>query len=374
VTDRKKLTSLRKKIDKIDDEILNRLNERAKFVIEIGKLKQKSSRFFHALHREHEIFTRLSRANQGPFPNDALRSVFREIMSASLSLEQVLKVAYLGPAATFSHAAAIQQFGHSARFVETRSLAEIFEEVERGRADYGVVPIENTIEGVVNLTLDLFIDSDLKICGETLCEISHHLLSKTGTLRGIKRVYSHPQAIAQCNIWLSKHLPSVPVKEVFSTAKAAQLAARGENSAAIASEYAGKLYGLKTVRRRIEDYSQNFTRFWILGENPPGRTGHDKTSIMFSFTDRAGGLHMMLAPFAKRDINMTKIESRPFKSRPWEYIFFIDIEGYQTDPEVAEALREMEGESQYMKILGSYPKSTVSERDILGAGGERKTR
>jgi chorismate mutase/prephenate dehydratase len=281
---------------------------------------------------------------------------------------------YLGPEATFSHAAAIQQFGDSAQFIQTRSLAEIFEEVERGRADYGVVPIENTIEGVVNLTLDLFIDSNLKICAETLREVSHHLLSKKGTMKGIKKIYSHPQAIAQCNNWLTKYLPHAPIKEVFSTAKAAQLATRDEHSAAIASEYAGKLYGLKAVRRRIEDYTQNFTRFWVLGKNPPGRTGNDKTSIMFSFKDRAGGLHVMLSPFARRNINMTKIESRPFKSRPWEYIFFIDIEGHQADSHVAEALEEMGRDSQYMKVLGSYPKSVVHEQELFGEGPRRRTR
>jgi chorismate mutase/prephenate dehydratase len=353
----KDLQHYRREIDRIDDEILRLLNERSKNVIEIGRLKKQSDRDanLHTPAREAEIIERLTRRNPGPFPNEAIRPVYREIMSASLSLEGPQKVAYLGPRATFTHMACMQKFGSSAQYMPVTGIKDVFSEVERGRANFGVVPIENTTEGVVNHTLDMFIDSNLLIYGEILQEVSHHLLSKTGSIEDIKKIYSHPHAIAQCRNWLETNLPHVPVSEVASTARAAELCVDEPAAAAIASELAGQLYGLKVVRARIEDNMNNFTRFLILSQKPPERTGKDKTSLMLSVKDRVGALYDLLRPFASHGINMTKIESRPSRRKAWEYIFFVDIEGHVEEDRVKKALEEVKGRCLFMKILGSYP-------------------
>ncbi len=351
------LERLRKKIDQINAEILELLNERASVVLEVGKVKKKAKSDYHVLDREHKIYQKLAKLNKGPFPSSAIRPVFREIISASLSLEHELRVAYLGPEATFCHIAAIQQFGQSATFIQSRSLRDVFNMVERGESNYGVVPIENTTEGVVNPTLDMFIDSLLKISAEILLGVSHHLLSKNGKLEGIKEIYSHSQAIAQCSNWLERNVPDIPVLEIFSTAKAAQSAAKNPKIAAIAGEFAAKFYGLKPIFKNIEDNPKNFTRFWVIGKKSTGSTGEDKTSVMLSVKDGVGALHKTLKPFAKHKINLAKIESRPFRQRPWEYIFFIDLEGHTNDKNVSRALDEVKDTAQFLKILGSYPKS-----------------
>jgi len=265
--------------------------------------------------RERQILERLEKLNPGPFPNNALRAVYREILSASLSLEQPLKVAYFGPKATFTHLAAMQQFGSSAQYIPLGSIKEVFDTVEREHVNYGVIPIENSTEGVVSYTLDMFIDSDLKIAAEIMTEISHNLLSLTGKMEDIKRVYSHPQATAQCRGWLEKNLPGIHVVEASSTAKAAELATKEQKSGAIASELAAMLYGLKILQRRIEDVINNYTRFLVISNKHPSRTGRDKTSIMFTIKDRVGALYSMLEPFAKNRINLTKIESRPSRKK-----------------------------------------------------------
>lgn len=352
-----KLEQFRKEIDQIDAEILKLINKRASVVMEVGKVKKKTKSAYHVLDREQRIYQRLTRLNRGPFPNSAIRPVFKEIVSASLSLEHELRIAFLGPDATFCHIAAIQQFGQSAAFIQSRSLKDIFNMVERGASDYGVVPIENTTEGVVNPTLDMFIDSQLKICAEILLEVSHHLLSKKGRLESIKEIYSHSQAIAQCSSWLERNVPTIPVVEVFSTAKAAQAAAKNTRIAAIAGEFAAKFYDLKPVFSNIEDNPKNYTRFWVIGKKSTGSTGEDKTSIMLSVKDGVGSLHRTLKPFAKYRINLNKIESRPYRQRPWEYIFFIDLEGHTDDKNVTKALAEVKDTSQFLKVLGSYPKS-----------------
>lgn len=347
----------RKEIDRLDDEILRLLNERSTIVIQIGTLKKQSNTDAH-LHtpgREAEIVERLMRANPGPFPNDAIPPVYREIMSASLSLEGPQKVAYLGPRATFTHLACIQKFGESARYVPVTSIKDVFNEVERGRANFGVVPIENSTEGVVNHTLDMFIDSNLLIYGEVLQEVSHHLLSKTDRLEEITKIYSHPHAIAQCRNWLEANVPHLPVSEVASTARAAELCADDPAAAAIASELAAQLYGLKVLKARIEDNLNNFTRFLVLSQKPPERTGKDKTSIMLSVKDKVGALYELLRPFASHGINMTKIESRPSRRKAWEYIFFVDIEGHMEEDRVKKALEEVKSRCLFLKILGSYP-------------------
>jgi chorismate mutase/prephenate dehydratase len=356
VEKKEKLQALREKIDEVDSRLLELLNERAALVMDVGAIKKEKKSRFHVLEREEEIYQRLVRKNRGPFPSLSIRPIFREVMSACLSLEKGLNVACLGPDATFSHIASIQQFGQAAQFIYTKSVADIFDEVERERADYGVVPIENSTEGVVNLTLDMFIESPLQICAEVMLEISHSLLSQHDRLEDVRTVYSHPQALAQCYGWLSKNLAHAEVKEVFSTAMAAKLALGEKQTAAIASEFAAKIYGIPVLKKKIEDNPQNVTRFWVIGKQSPGRTGDDKTSLMFSIRDGIGALSEMLDPFAKNNINLTKIESRPFRKKPWEYIFFIDIEGHIEDANIKKALEMVTRNSQFMKVLGSYPK------------------
>ena len=355
--DPRSLQSYRKDIDTIDDEIIRLLNERAHHVIEIGKLKkaQDSTANLHTPAREAEILDRLCKNNPGPFPSEALRVVYREIMSGSLALEGPLKVAYLGPSATFTHLACIRKFGSSAQYVPMTSIKEVFNEVERGRADFGVVPIENSTEGVVNHTLDMFIDSNLQIYGEVQQEVSHHLLSKAETLGAIKKIYSHPHAIAQCRNWLETNLPGVPTSDVHSTARAAEMCADDPTAAAIASELAGQLYGLNVIKARIEDNINNFTRFLVLSLKPAERTGKDKTSIMLTVKDKVGALYDLLRPFASTGVNLSKIESRPSRRKAWEYIFFIDVEGHVEEERVKKALTELKSRCLFFKILGSYP-------------------
>ncbi len=354
---KKGLDELRKEIDHIDGDILSLLNKRASVVLEVGMVKKKAKSAYHVLDREHRIYQRLNKLNRGPFPNSAIRPVFKEIISASLSLEREMKIAYLGPEATFCHIAAIQQFGQSAAFIQSRSLRDIFHMVERGESDYGVVPIENTTEGVVSPSLDMFVESKMKICAEILLGVSHHLLSKKGKLENIREIHSISHAITQCSGWLERNVPAIPVVEVFSTAHAAQAASKNPKIAAIAGEFAAKFYDLTPIYKNIEDNPKNFTRFWVIGKKSPGSTGEDKTSIMLSFKDGVGTLHRTLKPFAKHKINLTKIESRPFRQRPWEYIFFIDLEGHTDDKQVKRTLDEVKDISQFFKILGSYPRS-----------------
>lgn len=351
----------RKEIDEIDSEILRLLNRRAEVVIEIGKVKKNENADFHSPERERQILDRLEKLNPGPFPNNALKAVYREILSASLSLEHPLKVAYFGPRATFTHLAAMQQFGSSAQYIPVGSIKDVFDTVERGHADYGVVPVENSTEGVVSYTLDMFIDSDLKVAAEIMTEISHNLLSLTGKMEDIKRVYSHPQATAQCRGWLEKNLPGINIVEASSTANAAELASRDQKAGAIASELAAKLYGLKIIQKRIEDVINNYTRFLVIAKKYPSKTGNDKTSIMFSIKDRPGALYFMLEPFAKNKINLTKIESRPSRKKAWEYIFFIDLEGHIEDRKVKKTLEIVKKESLSLKVLGSYPAVQISK-------------
>jgi chorismate mutase/prephenate dehydratase len=351
------LEQLRTSIDRIDDRIVELLNERARVVLEVGRHKSGSNMDFHVPDRERQIYERLHNLNPGPFPNDALRSIYREIISACLSLESPMKVAFLGPKATFSHLATMQLFGLSAELVPLKSIPAVFEEVEKGKALYGVVPVENSTEGVVSHTLDMFVESTLAITAEIMLEVHHDLLSRTGRMEDIKKVYSHPQPIAQCRQWLEGNLPGVPLVDVASTAVAAQIVSEDYAAAAIASGLAGSLYDLKVVRSRIEDQVNNFTRFLVVARKGCERSGNDKTSLLFAVKDEPGILCRMLEPFAKRGINLTKIESRPFKKKAWEYIFFLDLYGHLSDPEVAAAIAELRECCQFLKILGSYPRA-----------------
>ncbi len=355
--DEKTLQQLRQQIDALDDQILDMLNRRAEVVVTVGKAKQESRGEYYVPSREKAIFERLIARNRGPFPEEGIRRVFREIISASLSLEQPLKVAFLGPQATYTHVAAMQQFGFSAQLVPLKSISSIFEEVSRGRASYGVVPVENSNEGVVSHTLDMFMSSDLKVIAEILLPISHDLLNLSGQVADIRKVISHPQAIGQCRSWLEENLAEIPLVDASSTASAAQQAAEDASVAAIASETAASLYGLRVVKHKIEDNPNNVTRFLVIGSEMQGPSGNDKTSIMFSVKDQAGILYHMLEPFSKRNINLAKIESRPTKGKAWEYIFFLDMVGHVQEQNIAEAVEELRTHCQFIKVLGSYPKA-----------------
>lgn len=354
------IQKLREKIDAIDMELLRLLNRRAGLVIMVGHVKARENKDFYAPGREREIFRRLEASNKGPFPNGALRNVFREIMSASLSLEKPIKIAFLGPMATFTHQACIQHFGLSGGFVPKKDIADVFEDVEKERVDFGVVPIENTTEGVVSHTLDMFVTCDLKICAEVMLQVSLALLNKTGKVSDIVKVASHPHALAQCKGWLKDNLPNAVLFDVSSTAFSAQLAAEDTSVAAVASPAAASLYDLRVIERHIEDNANNYTRFLVIGKKSVKKTGSDKTSLVFAVKDAPGALYGMLKPFAKRGINLTKIESRPLKTKAWEYVFFVDLDGHITDRKVKEAIAELEGACSFLKVLGSYPRSAVA--------------
>jgi chorismate mutase/prephenate dehydratase len=355
------LRGLREKIDSIDDEILRLLNKRAEIVIEVARIKRKENARFYSPQREKEILDRLISVNKGPFPNSAVKPLFREILSASLSLEEPLKVAYFGPVATFTHLAAMRYFGSSASLIPVEGIKDVFEAVYSGQTEFGVVPVENSNEGVVSYTLDMFMDYDLKISGEVMLKISHNLLSRSGDRSKIKKIYSHPQPTAQCRKWLERNMPGIAVQEATSTARAAELASREDDAAAIASEVAAKIYDLHFVERHIEDFKDNYTRFFIISREPAAKTGRDKTSIMFSTKDRPGALFDVLEPFKRAKINLTKIESRPSKRKAWEYIFFVDMEGHQGDKKVKKAIDEVSEGCLYLKILGSYPAGDAND-------------
>src|SRR5216110_52113 len=348
------LDDWRSRINDLDNRILQLLYQRAEAALQIGDLKRRQDAPLYAPEREAEILRRL-RASAGPLPAEAIGAIWREILSGCRALESTLTVAYLGPQATFTHEAALQHFGAAATYRPARSIVEVFDDVERGRADFGVVPVENSTEGAVNVTLDRLIVSDALICGELKLEITQHLLSRAADLGEVKRVVSHPQALAQCRAWLAEHLADVALEETLSTAAAAELAAVDPTVAAIASELAARLYTVPVLKSRIEDNPQNATRFLVTGRRPIGPTGRDKTSILFAMRNVPGALYRILEPLARDGLNLTKIESRPAKQSPWEYVIFVDLEGHRDTPQVASVLREIGERTLYLKILGSYP-------------------
>lgn len=348
------LENLRRKIDSVDKKITELLNERAKIILNIGKVKRKDGRAAYSPDRERQVLSKICAINRGPLTKEALEAIYREIMSFSLSLEKPLKIAYMGPQASFSHLAALKRFGTLVEYVACDSIGGVFMEVERGAADYGVVPIENSIEGAVSHTLDVLVESDLKICSQIILDVSHNLLSRYPKDK-IKRVYSNPQVFGQCRLWLQENLPHAELAEVSSTTRAAQIAKKDKFSACIASLLAAKVYGLKVIACDIEDSLHNITRFFVLGKSLVGKTSHDKTSVLFSIKDRVGALHDMLVPFKKHGINLTKIESRPSKKKAWDYYFFLDLEGHVDSGNVKKALQELESKCKFLKVLGSYP-------------------
>lgn len=349
--------SLRERIDRIDAQVLKLLNRRARLALRVGHSKMRHCDEVYVPGRERRICDRLFALNEGPLPNEAVRAIYREIISASRALEKPLRIAYLGPEATFTHIAAREQFGSQATFVSAETIPQVFAEVERGHADYGVVPVENSTEGMVGTTLDMFVESPLNVLSELSLEIRHCLLSRSGFLKQVKRVLSHPQSLAQCRRWLAAHLPGVPVEETTSNARAAEVAAQDPAAAAIAGRLAAERYGLKIVAEGIQDQAANFTRFVVIGQPRDNSlsTGHDKTSILFSVKDEVGVLYRMLKPFAENRINLVRIESRPLKGRPWEYLFFLDVEGHLHEERIDRAVQELAKGCLFVKVLGSYP-------------------
>ncbi|MFH1790659.1 MAG: prephenate dehydratase [Candidatus Omnitrophota bacterium] len=351
------LKKLRLKIDLIDRRIVDLLNERAMLTIDIGHFKHRKGLSIYAPNREKEVYRKLGSLNKGPLGANALKEIYREIMSSALNLEKPLKVAYLGPELTFTHLAALEKFGKSVSYEACKTITDVFNCVDKDRCDYGVVPIENSIEGAVNHTLDMFMNSELKICAEAYLEISHNLMGRVTDRKKIKYVYSNPQVFGQCRSWLEANLPNVMLRETHSTAEAAGIAARDRRAACIASQLAREKYGLKMIARSIEDAPHNVTRFLVIANDMAEPTGSDKTSVMFSLKDRVGALHDILTPFKKHRINLTKIESRPSKLMAWKYYFFVDLVGHVKNEKVTLTLKELEKACAFLKVLGSYPTS-----------------
>jgi len=357
------LASIRERIDSIDARIHGLINERARLAQQVGISKAAGGRTvdFYRPEREAEVLRSAVRRNQGPLRNEEIVRLFREIMSACLAQQEPLKVAFLGPEGTFTQAAVLKHFGHSVRALPIPSISEIFHEVEAAVADFGVVPIENSTEGSVHHTLDLFLNSPLKICGEVEMRIRHFLLARSTDKSAIKRVCAHAQALAQCRGWLDENLPDVERVAVASNAEGARRARDERGSAAIAGEAAAELYGLAVLAREIEDRDDNSTRFLVVGRKLFSGSGADKTTLLVSAvgTDDSGALYRLLEPLARHGVNMTRIESRPSHKRKWDYVFFLDLEGHVSDPPVTAALAEVEKIATLYKVLGSYPKAVM---------------
>jgi chorismate mutase/prephenate dehydratase len=340
-------------IDALDREILARLNERARHAQAIGKLKGAAATY--RPERETQVLRGLHAENAGPLPNEAVTGVFREVMSACRALEQTQRIAYLGPAGTFSHAAVNKHFGTFVEALPFATFDEVFRAVDSGQAEYAVVPVENSTEGAVGRTLDLMVATDLSVCGEVKLRVNQNLLSNAAAMDAVTRVYSHGQSLAQCVQWLARHLPAVPRIAVASNAEAARLAAAEPGAAAIAGENAGAIYGLATLAAHIEDEPNNTTRFWVLGRQHVAPSGRDATSLVMSCPNRPGAVHALLEPFAKHGVSMSRFESRPARTGRWEYLFFVDLVGHRDDPPVARALVELGQLAPFLKLLGSYP-------------------
>jgi len=355
------LGKLRVAIDACDDELLDVLNKRARLVEQVAQAKQDSGGSFYVPKRERAIIDRLQQRNDGPFPDTAIRPVFQEVISACLSLEKGVRVAYLGPEATFTHQAVKRHFGTSAQTMPCGSIGAVFGEVERGGADYGVVPVENSSEGVVNHTLDSFIDSALHICAEIVVDIDHCLLARSGVgLSEITHIYSHPQALAQCRGWLTTNAPHVTQVETSSTTEAARRAAEDATGAAICAELATRFYNLDALRRSVQDAEHNVTRFLVINsgeQDAPTKDAEHKTTVLLAAPDEAGFLYEILKPLSDAGINMTKIESRPSRRQVWDYVFFLDLDGHCMDEGVAPVLAEIAAACDLFKVVGSYRKA-----------------
>jgi chorismate mutase/prephenate dehydratase len=354
------LEPIRQKIDALDRQLVELLNQRLALAAEIGKLKRSQGGQIYVAEREDAVLRKVTAQNQGPIKNEALGAIFREIMSAAIALEKPLLIAYLGPEASNTHAAALKKFGASVDYHAMATVSDIFTAVEKGETDYAVIPIENSTEGSVREALDSFVESDLKVVAQIYLEISHALISNS-PLEEIERVYSKDQALAQCRHWLQRHLSHAQLVDAPSTSRAVQMAKDEPGTAAIAGELAAEHYGVPIVERNIQDKADNTTRFFVLGKKPSGSVGNGKdvTSLVISLGEEAsshsGALLRMLNPFGARGINLTKIESRPSKKRPWDYYFFVDVTGHYEEPNMKAALAELKTFCPLVKWLGSYP-------------------
>lgn len=349
------LDNPRQEIDRIDRELVRLLNQRAQLVLEIARNKARSGADVFVPERERQVLENVLAANAGPLKPEHLQSIYREILSSSRNLQRKIRVAYLGPAATFSHQAALQLFGDATDLVPVSTIRDVFVETERGGTDYGVVPVENSTEGTVQDTLDSFVDSELRACSELSLTIVQNLLARCSKEQ-IRTVYSHPQALAQCRRWLAANLPGVETVQVFSTSRAAEQAAGDPTGAAIATALAAEVYGLNVVEAGIQDLSNNITRFLVIGRTFPAPTGRDKTAVIISIKDRVGALHDMMEVFAQERINLSNIQSRPSRRKAWNYFFFIEMEGHSTDSNVRRALDTLEQQGSEVKVLGSWPR------------------
>ena len=351
------LLKLRTEIDRLDEEILARLAARARCAQRVGEVKGGTA--FYRPEREAQVLRRMAELNPGPLAPDAVKTIFREIMSACLGLESPLRIAYLGPAGTFSESASRKQFGSAPHFVPMAAIDDVFRAVEAGNAAYGVVPVENSTEGAVGVTLDLLLASPLKVCGEVRLRIHQQLMSRATDTGAVKRVYSHAQSLSQCHEWLNRNLPHLPRIPVASNAEAARLASEDPEACAIGGEAAAQLYSLNILAPNIEDDPNNTTRFLVIADHDAGPSGQDRTSMVFSTHNRPGAIHGLLEPLARHGVDMTKLQSRPARGGLWEYVFFVDIIGHRDDPAVAPALRELHERAAFFKIIGSYPVSAI---------------
>ncbi|WP_136808316.1 prephenate dehydratase [Desulfosediminicola flagellatus] len=351
------ISKVRSRIDEIDNTILDLIKERLGHAKEIGKLKDEGNRAKWDPYRERQIYERLMSNNEKVFPEDALRSIFHEIITTCRLSQRKAEVAYLGPEATFTHLAGVKYFGHSATYKPMETIDDVFAEVEKGRTTYGIVPVENSIEGAVFNTLDSFMKYKVQICGEIQLEISHNLVCRSGNIEDIQTVASHAQALAQCREWLRKNLPSVPTLQVFSTGAAAQMASNNPNIGAIASSLAIKTHELQVVVKGIEDYMGNTTRFLVIGKRSPTPSGSDRTSLLIGLMDRPGALNQILTILSEEEINLAKIESRPIKGKQWKYLFFLDMLGHIDEDRIVRGCDRIREHCSYFEWLGSYPQA-----------------
>lgn len=349
------IKKLRQKIDNIDDKIVDLLNERFEVAVDVKNFKIKNNLNVHNFTREKEILNRLETKIKYPLTKEYIEDIYNEIFSCSRSLQEITKVSFLGPMATYSHISAMKFFGKSYEYIPVQTIGDVFSEVEKGKTKFGVVPIENSTEGMVNYTLDVFMDSDVKIYNEISLNIHHCLLSTSLKKSDIKKIFVHPQTQAQCRAWLEKNFSNATIEQVESNACAAKKAKEEKNTGAIASEFASEMYGLNILEERIEDKANNMTRFLIISNEMAEKTENSKTSILFSIKDKIGALYDMLLPFRNHNINLTRIESRPTKKKAWEYVFFVDLIGHQDDEIIKQALLELEKKCLFLKVLGSYP-------------------
>lgn len=348
-------SGVRKKIDAIDSQIVSLLRERARLAQEVGRLKDDQGRPFYTPERERQIYDALAQTDLSPLRHEQVVAIFREVISAARAAERPLTVAYWGPEGTYSHMAAVETFGRSTFLMPSESIEAVFRAVEQKQADYGVVPIENSLYGIVPETLDMFPQTNVKICAETFVPIHHCLGSVSGSLQEVKRVYAGPQPYNQCRMWLREHLPNMEIVDVTPTSRAAQSAANDPTGAAIANSLCLELYGLSAIAEHIEDDARNRTRFVVVGYNEPAPTSKDKTSIMFSLRNKPGQLYTVLGSFERHKVNLMMIESRPAQRASFEYIFYVDCADHHTSPHVSAALAEIKAFALETVVLGSYP-------------------